>query len=284
MNRRDFAKTLAATGMAAGFGGVLTQGCSSAAKQTPVALQLYTVRSVAQEDWAGAVKKVAEIGYDAVEFAGFGGLEATEVKKLVDDLGLLVAGSHEGYEGLANDTQARIDFNLAIGNKNLVVPSMPGEWRQEGEDGIKRFAESMNKIGEQVKAAGAQLSYHNHSFEFDTKFGDKTLWDVLFENTDAANVKSELDVAWAKKGGYEPADLIRNHGDRIKMLHMKDAVVAENYKLAPIGLGTIDMKSIVAAAREVGVEWFIVEQDNSERPILEAIEISVKNMRELLKA
>ena len=283
MKRRDFSKTLAAAGMSVGFGGLMTQGCSPQ-KQTPVALQLYTVRSVASEDWVGAVTKVAEIGYDAVEFAGFGGMEAAEVKKLMDDLGLSVAGSHEGYGDMANDTQARIDFNLAIGNTNLVVPSMPSEWRESGEDGIKRFAESMNKIGEQVKAAGAQLSYHNHSFEFETKYGDKTMWDVLFGNTEAENLKAELDVAWAKKGGFGPADVIRQYANRVKMLHMKDAVIEEDYKLTPIGLGTIDMKSIITAAREVGVEWFIVEQDQSERPILEAVEISLTNMRELLKA
>lgn len=283
MKRRDFAKTLTAAGMSVGVGGLMTQGCSSQ-KQTPVALQLYTVRSVAQEDWIGAVTKVAEIGYDAVEFAGFGGLEAGEVKKILDDLGLSVAGSHEGYQGMANDTQARIDFNLAIGNTNLVVPSMPGEWRQEGEASVTKFAESLNKIGDQVKAAGAQLSYHNHSFEFETKYGDKTMWDVIFGNTDANTLKAELDVAWAKRGGFEPADVIRKYSDRMRMLHMKDAVIAEDYKLSPIGLGTIDMASIIAAAREVGVEWFIVEQDRSERPILEAVEISLTNMRKLLAA
>jgi sugar phosphate isomerase/epimerase len=283
MKRRDFAKTLAAAGMSAGLGGLMTQGCSSQ-KQTPVALQLYTVRSVASKDWVGAVTKVAEIGYDAVEFAGFGGLKAAEIKKLMDDLGLTVAGSHEGYQSMANDTQARIDFNLALGNTNLVVPSMPGEWRQDGEDSVKKFAESLNKIGEQVSAAGCQLSYHNHSFEFETKFGDKTMWDVLFENTQANTLKGELDVAWAKRGGFEPADVIRKYSDRVKMLHMKDAVIGEDYKLSPIGLGTIDMASIITAAREVGVEWFIVEQDRAERPILEAVEISLTNMRELLAA
>lgn len=283
MKRREFAKTLAAAGAALTLPGVSSFGCSSANKEIPVAIQLYTVRSLAKEDWPGAVKKVAEIGYDAVEFAGFGGLEAKEVKKLVDDLGLLVAGSHEGFQGLANDTQARIDFNLAIGNKNLVVPSMPGEWRKEGEDSIKRFAEEMNKIGEKVNAAGAQLSYHNHAFEFETKFGDKTMWDVIFGNTEPELVKAELDVAWAKRGGFEPADLIRQHSDRIKMLHMKDALVEQDFKLTPVGLGTVDIKGTIAAAKETGVEWYIVEQDHCEGPVEEAIAISVKNMKELLK-
>ncbi|MFA6472490.1 MAG: hypothetical protein WCU00_10655, partial [Candidatus Latescibacterota bacterium] len=84
-------------------------------KRTPVGLQLYTVRDLTAKDFAGTLKKVAEIGYDSVEFAGFGGLKAGEIKKLIVDLGLACAGSHEGYEGLDKNLPAVIDFNLAIG-------------------------------------------------------------------------------------------------------------------------------------------------------------------------
>ena len=279
ITRRGFLKNAGLLGATMSLAGLAR--CKSAAK-TPVALQLYTVRDLAREDWQGTVEKVAEIGYDAVEFAGYGGLSAKEVRKILDDTGLLVAGTHEGFNAMANQTDERIEYNLGIGNKNIVVPSMPREWREEGADKIKAFAEELNKIGEKVKAAGMQLFYHNHSFEFETKFDGKTLYELLFSTAEPELVKAEVDVAWVKRGGYEPSEIIRTWKDRVRMLHMKDAKIGEEYKLTPVGLGDIDMQAIIQAAREVGVEWFIVEQDRTERPVLEAIQISLENMRRLL--
>ncbi len=281
ITRRDFAIKMAASGAIMSLG-ASALNCSNKATQTPVALQLYTVRELLKNDFRGTVEKVAKIGYDAVEFAGYGGLSAPEVKQLLKTNGLQVAGTHEGFEGLQSNTEETIAFNLGIGNKNIVVPSMPGAMRKNGADGIKEFAAEMNKIGAKVHDAGMQLLYHNHSFEFEAMDGG-SIYEILLKNTDANLVKLEIDVAWAQRGGDNPADLIRKEGSRVKMLHMKDFLNDGNYTLVPVGTGVVDMSSIIKAAREVGVQWFVVEQDSMKRPPLEAIEISLKNMRKLLK-
>lgn len=281
ITRREFAVKMAAAGAVASLGAAVLH-CSGGTKQTPVALQLYTVRDLMKNDFKGTVEKVAKIGYDAVEFAGYGGLSAKEVKQLLKNTGLQVAGTHEGFEGLQANTEERIAFNLGIGNKNIVVPSMPGKWRKSNADGIKEFAAEMNKLGTKVHDAGMQLLYHNHWFEF-AKLDGKTIYEILLKNTDANLVKLEIDVAWAQRGGKIPADLIRQEGSRVRSLHMKDFLGDGNYTLAPVGTGVVDMSGIIKAAREVGVQWFIVEQDRMKRPALEAIEISLKNMRKLLK-
>jgi len=277
MTRRRFGGQL----LAAGAAGAL--GCGRASKPQPVALQLYTLRDLMQQDFTGVLEKVAEIGYDAVEFAGYGGLGAAEVMKRLEELGLRCAGTHEGFERLSDALDQTLEFNAAIGNRYIICPAMPGQWRGSGTDGFRAFGEQLNRIGEKVKAAGMQLCYHNHDFEF-VKEGDQLLIDALFGVCDPDLVKAEVDVYWVQRGGQDPAQFIRRLGDRVALLHMKDMAGDAQKSFAPVGTGVMDMASIVAAGREIGVEWYVVEQDQTQRPPLDAVEISLKNMRALLKA
>ena len=285
LTRRDYTKK--ATGAAIGI------GCAAAAesgfvhaapkKGTPVALQLYTVRDLTAKDFPGTLATIAKMGYDAVEFAGYGGLSAADMKKLLGDLGLVCAGTHEGYERLDRNLDEVIGYNRAIGNEWLVCPSMPKEFSDKGADGFKAFAEKLNVIGEKANKAGMKLCYHNHSFEF-KKADGKYLLDILLSAADPKLVSAEVDVYWVKFGGEDPVAFISRHAGRCPLLHMKDMTAGENPTYAPVGTGVIDMKGVVGAARKAGTKWFIVELDDSKMPMLQAIEISLRNMRALLKA
>ena len=158
-----------------GLGNLTNMNCSGMKKTKStldlVGIQLYTLRDLMKDDFKGTIKKVADIGYDAVEFAGYGGLSAKEMALLLNDLGLKVAGTHEGFGNLEKDIDAIIDYQSEIGNKFIVCPSMPGEWREKGADGFREFGERLSKIGEKTSAAGIQLCYHNHSFEFKKEKG-----------------------------------------------------------------------------------------------------------------
>ena len=286
MTRRNFNGRISGLCTALAAGAAVSSGCGmpfiGKKRHTPVGLQLYTLRDLMSKDFAGTVTKVAEIGYDAVEFAGYGGMSSSEVKKLLDDLGIVCAGTHEGYAGLSGgNLDSTIEFNASIGNGFIVCPSMPGEFRKKGADGFKAFGEKMNGIGKKVNAAGMRLCYHNHSFEFG-EAGDGHLIDYLLEATDPDLVGLEVDVYWVKHGGVDPAAFIRSHADRCDMLHMKDMADDENKSFAPVGTGTLDMTGIIQAGRAVGADWYVVEQDRTKLPPLEAVEISLKNMRSLL--
>ncbi len=279
MNRRDF--TLKLTGTAFGLA-ALNAGADAAPRERgQVAIQLYTLRDFTGKDFTGTLKSVAELGYDAVEFAGYGGLSARDLKTRLDDLGLGCAGTHEGFERLEKNTDEVIEYNRTIGNRFLVCPSMPGEWREKGAAGYKAFGERMNVIGEKAKEAGMRVCYHNHSFEFAKEDG-KYLIEYLFDATDPSLVGAEVDVYWVQHGGEDPAAFIRRYSNRCPLIHMKDMARGDR-SFAPVGTGTLDMPAIVAAARTAKAEWFTVEQDSSKKPILGEIEISLKNMRQLLK-
>ncbi len=284
MTRREFSKAILAAAAAASLPSVLSTSCGPGGKLTQkyVALQLYTVRDLAEVDFGGTLQKVAEIDYDAVEFAGFGGLSAKQVNKLVNNLGLIPVGSHEGFDRLQQDLQARIDFNLEVGTRYIVCPQMPEDLKQKGLDGVKEFAEKMNRMGEQVKKSGLVFGYHNHAFEFE-KIEGKYKYEHLFEAMEPDLVQAEIDVYWVTYGGEDPVAWLKKYGKRSPLVHLKDMAAGPERNFAPVGTGILNMPEIIKTAHQEDCDWLIVEQDNSAMPVLEAIRTSLRNVRSMLK-
>ncbi|MGC8667929.1 MAG: sugar phosphate isomerase/epimerase family protein [Chthonomonadales bacterium] len=245
----------------------------------PIALQMYTLREEAAKDFRGTLRRVAAIGYAGVELAGTGGLAATELKAVLDDLGLAVAGSHVGLDQLENNLAEVLRYNVALGNRYVVCPYLPEDRRKSAED-YRRLAERLNTIGRECKEAGLQLCYHNHAFEFE-RFDGRTGYDLLFGATDADLVAAEVDTYWAEYAGHDAADLIRRLSGRVPLIHLKDMAGKPQGAFAEVGEGVLDFAAIAAAAHAAGTHWFIVEQDVCARPPLESVEISLRNLRRM---
>ena len=246
--------------------------------QIPVALQLYTVRDVAAEDFVGTVRQVADMGYAGVELAGeTGGMSPAELKSFLDDLGLKRAGSHTGLDLLEGDLQKVIDDNLAVGNPWVVCPWMPEERRQDA-DGWRKAAEALTEIGGKVKAAGLQLCYHNHSFEFE-QFEGQTGFDIFYEAADPELVMAEIDTYWVQHGGEDPAATIRRFAGRCPLVHLKDMTDDPEPTFTEVGNGILDFQAIFAASVEAGADWYIVEQDRCDGPSIESARISLENLK-----
>ncbi len=243
----------------------------------PIALQMYTLRSETAKDFVGTLKKVAEIGYAGAEFAGTGPLSASELKSLIDGLGLEPAGSHIGLEQLETNISKVIDFNLEIGNKYIVCPGVPEE-RRNSEKAWKALAEAFNKIGAECKKHNMTFSYHNHSAEFE-KFNGKYGLDILLESSDPELVYSQVDTFWVQYAGVDPAGFIKKHPGRCLLVHIKDMADDEKKSFAEIGEGILDFQAIFAACEEAGTKWYIVEQDTCSRPPLESVRISFENLK-----
>ncbi len=246
-----------------------------------LSLQLYTVRDLLAKDFAGTVNQVAKIGYKAVELAGYGNLKtAPEAKKALDDAGLKASGAHAPIDQLETKLQSILDEASVFEHTNIICPWMPEERRKDAE-GWTKSAKLLEKIGYECHQKGYQFCYHNHSFEFQ-KFDGKTGLDILFENSDANLVKSELDVYWVKHGGQDPVELIKRLGERVHLMHLKDMDAGADKKFAPVGTGILDFKGIIAAGTQAETQWGAVEQDNCyERTPMEAIKISFENLKKL---
>jgi len=243
----------------------------------PIALQLYTVRDQTAIDFPGTVRHVAKMGYSGVEFAGTGGLSASEMQDLLAETGLKAAGSHIALALMEEDLDGVIAYNKTIGNPWIGVPFLPNELRTL--DGFRQVAATLNRLGAISKAAGISLYYHNHAFEFDVQDGVRG-WDILTAETDPALVGLELDCYWAVYAGEDPAALIRKNAGRFPLVHLKDMIGSGAERTwAEVGEGTIDWQPVFAASEAQGVHWYIVEQDSCARPTLESARLSITHLK-----
>jgi sugar phosphate isomerase/epimerase len=251
----------------------------------PVGLQLFTLFGIIDEDVKGTLSKVAAIGYKEIESAyskkgGYYGMKASEFKALVEDLGMKWKSQHvigapfklpKGYKmplgadgkpmvlpvlhDLKNNMQQIVDESAEGGIEYLVCANTPTGTLEE----IKSSIEVLNKTGEAAKKVGIQFCYHNHDMEFHAVEG-KIPYDLLLKETDADNVKMELDLAWAVKGGQDPVELFKQNPGRFPLWHVKD-LDADHKEILPVGSGTINFKPFFDNAAVAGMKHFFVEHD-----------------------
>lgn len=245
----------------------------------PVGLQLYTVRDDAARDFAGTLRAVADIGYEGVELAGTGGLSAPDLKRLLAELNLGIAGSHVGLTQLETELEQALDYYNTLGAQYIACPWLPEERRKTADD-WRNLADILTGIGARTKARGIQLCYHNHAFEFQ-QYDGQTGFDLLFGAADPDLVKMELDTYWVEYAGHSAAETIRRYAGRIPLVHIKDMANDEKRSFAEVGHGTMDWAAIFAACEESGdgVAWYIVEQDTCPRPPLESARMSFDWLR-----
>lgn len=246
--------------------------------KTPIALQMYTVRDLAAQDYVGTLRRVAEIGYAGVELAGFP-IPVSELKLAVDDLGLKVPSMHVGYGALINETASQIDIGLEIGVQYLTCSGIFNTLR-DTSDGFREAAESLSRVGEECIKQGLGVCYHNHAFEF-VKFDGKAAYDLLFETDPSTLLEAEIDTYWVQHAGEDPSALIRAYAGRCPLVHIKDMADDADQSFAEIGAGVMDFDGIFAACEVAGVLWYIVEQDSCKGDPLESIWTSFENLKRM---
>ena len=251
------------------------------------AVQLYTLQNDVKADFAGTVKKLADIGYKGVELAGYGSAGSAEAaRRACDDAGVVACGAHVMIDRFQNEMEAVVSEMKTLGTKTVAVP-----WIGEDRRGAAyvQTAEFLQRAAVACREAGLTLCYHNHAFEFEPipaspahpELEGKDGMDVLFSDA-APDLKSELDVFWVKVGGHDPAAYVAKLGGRVTLLHLKDMAAGGGNKFAPVGEGTLDFPSIVAAGAKAGVEWGVVEQDNCyDTPPIEAVRTSFENLKKM---
>jgi sugar phosphate isomerase/epimerase len=246
-----------------------------------LAAQLYTVREFTQNaaDFAASMKKVADIGYTAVQVSAIGPIPDAEVKQILDDNGLKCCITHTKYDQLWGDLDPVIAQHKLWDCPNVAIGSLPPQYREDGADGYKRFAEEASAVGEKLHAAGLTFSYHNHSFEFE-RFGDRIAMDILFEDSDPRHLQAEIDVYWVQHGGGDPAAWVRRMKDRMPVIHLKDMTMKGREQImAEVGEGNMNWPAILEACADAKVEWYAVEQDICQRDPFESLAISYNNLK-----
>jgi sugar phosphate isomerase/epimerase len=247
-------------------------------RQDQISLQLYTVREETARDMPAALRRISEIGYPAVEFAGFGGLSAEALRNILDDLGLRASGAHVPFDSWETDPESVITDMHTLDCAHAILPMAPPEQHRD-ETALASLAGILNRWGELCSQEGVTFSYHNHDFEFAPLDGT-TMWAVLVRETDPELVYFELDLYWVRYGGADPETLLRDVADRVSLVHMKDMASDDQRSDLPVGEGIMPWTSLLEAADEAEVEWYVAEQDNP-RDALEDVRTSLQHLQEL---
>jgi sugar phosphate isomerase/epimerase len=255
-------------------------------------LALYTVRNDMSKDARATLKAVSDAGYVNIESAGYNNgkfynLSPADFKALLDEMHLTPISAHQGTVTFENIDQQIADLKTA-GFKYFVIPVPPMglfffdsvNKRMAMKGGAKNLADVLNKLGEKCHAAGLELLYHNHDFEFVKDADGIVTIDYLLENCDKKFVNFQMDLYWVTKAGADPVAYFNKYPGRFKIWHVKD--MDDQGRFAPVGKGNIDFKRILANAKLAGMKYYYVEQDAcvNETP-MEAIVISHKGLGEI---
>ena len=282
LSRRDFLATTAASCAAAGIMGA---GCMDGTfgrlgkRKLPVGVQLYSVRADCAKDLPGTIAKVAEMGYDGVEFAGYYDNTAQDLRKMLDDNGLKCCGTHTQMDTLSKENlQATIEFNQTLGNKYLICP-----WLKPAETNAKQawlaYAERFNEVAEVIKPHGMYVGYHCHAHDFHALDTGEIPWEILFDNT-ASNVVMQIDTSNTMAGGADPIKYLKKYPGRSQTVHLKEWSATK--KDAILGEGDVKWDEVFTICETIGkTDWYIIEEEKDAYPPLKAIELCLQNYKKL---
>ncbi|MGN7832468.1 sugar phosphate isomerase/epimerase family protein [Pseudoxanthomonas sp. 22568] len=232
----------------------------------PIAVQMYTLRNVATLD--EQLKIVHDAGVHAVETVGTQNVTAAELKQLLDQYAIKAVSTHVQLADLRKDLDGVVAFNQTLGNTHLVVPYLGEKERPTDAAGWAALGKELGEIASKARAKGMTLAYHNHDFEL-IDFGGKTGLELLFDAAGPA-LKSELDLAWVARAGYDPAAMLGKFSGRVFAVHAKDNApkgqATDEGGFASLGQGVLDWKTILPAAEKAGVQWYIIEHDQPRDP------------------
>jgi sugar phosphate isomerase/epimerase len=245
----------------------------------PFGFQIWTINKDLQSDFPGTLKKMAAMGYTQVEmcsplgygFKSLNEMSGSEMRKIIEDAGLICNSSHYTSKELREDLDNRIEWATQIGMKQM-AQSMPSIPREATMDDWRKAAHELNVIGEKTKAAGIQMVYHNHHFEFQEIDGE-LIYPVLMEELDPELVKMQFQVAVINIG-FKAQDYFRKYPGRFISAHLAD-YSTELEKQVPVGQGIVDWEDFFEAAVTGGVQNYFVEMapetfEESARFLLEA--------------
>lgn len=275
IDRRSFLAALPLSGLALSAGAGSKTGLWAAARPRGieagrfgpalrgVGVQLYTLRTLMGDGPDAVLARLAEIGYTEVELAGTYGLSPRELRRRLDAEGLTAVSSHLGIDAVRERWSETLEGAQELGQSLIVVPSIPSS--EQSPDGLRRVAEDFNRAGEAARAAGIRFGYHNHAWEVEAMADGRRRMDLLLEWCEPDLVDWQMDVFWTVHGGADPMAYLRDHGQRITSVHIKDRT--PDGTMVAAGDGAIDFASILERASGLGLRHGFVEHDNPDDPL-----------------
>jgi len=317
MNRRSFLKNtavIAASGIIPVY-----QATAQSIGLKKIGIQLFSLPKLLEKDFRSAIKMLAQMGYKEVELygpfpfsadsakegwkaitpmlgfsgSGYFGHSSQEVKAILKEYGIKASSIHTDLETLQTRIEQLGEAGDELGFKYVGLPAIPEEKRKTLDD-YKIMADEFNKIGEQAKSVGLKFAYHNHGYGL-KEIDGKIPLNIILDQTDPRLVVFELDIFWTTAGGADPLTYLEAYPKRYHLMHVKDmkekvqfsgdgGKPSEWIELFPYmttaGNGVMDLQSIIAGGKKMGVKHFYVEQDMVDQPEI-ALEKSIDYLKSL---
>jgi sugar phosphate isomerase/epimerase len=279
ITRRDVLKLASGTAALCAAGLNPLAALAAAGKKIPIALQLYSLRDIIGKDVPGTLAAVAKMGYQGVEFAGYCGKKAEDLRKILDSCGLKCCGTHTGIDTLLGDNlKATVELNRTLGNAFLIVPWL-GDKYMASAQAVQGTAKLLTELAAKVKPEGMHVGYHSHGGDF-RKIDGETCWDRLFSSA-GPDVVMQLDVGNCLGGGGDPLAVLKKFPGRCLTIHIKEHGGKQG---APIGEGTVPWKELFRICETTaGTQWYIVEQEAYASPPMDSVKQCLENLRKMGK-
>jgi sugar phosphate isomerase/epimerase len=298
ISRRNFLMhgTLALAGTALLSKELLAAG----AYKSVLGIQLYSIRDDMKKDPSGTLKQLSAMGYKNIEHAGYShrkfyGYTATDFKKLLGDLGLLMPSGHtvmgkQHWDAAKNDFTDEWKYTVedaaTVGQHFVISPWLDESLRKNYDD-FKAYMDVFNKSGELCKKSGMKFGYHNHDFEFSQQLNGQKIFDLILQNTDPSLVAQQLDIGNMYHAGGIALDIIKQYPGRFELMHVKDEIKTEKgemggqYESTVLGKGIIPVKEVIDLGKKAGgTRHFIIEQESYQgQAPLDAVRDDLQVMR-----
>ncbi|WP_276391396.1 sugar phosphate isomerase/epimerase family protein [Eudoraea chungangensis] len=242
-------------------------------------VQLYSFRKEMLKNPAETLKQIASLGITEIETARsqkghYYGLQPEKMKQVCEDLGMNLKS---GHVHLDDSWEKTMNEAVRSGQEYLICSSLPS--KGQTVENYKKVAEAFNKAGEACKSLGLKFGYHNHDYEFDSD-GDKVLYNILLENTDADLVHMELDLGWVITAGKNPLDYFKNYPGRFPLWHLKDMNLSKK-ESTEFGKGGLDIKAMLANKKSSGVRHIFIEQEEYASTPLESMRYNMNYLKNI---
>ena len=236
-------------------------------------IQLYSVRDLAEKNLEEAVRRVAELGYSSVEFAGFFGRTPEQVCRMLEENNIGLSSTHSSFDDLVNKYDETVAYHKAIGNSLYIIPG----YDLSSQEKLDCFIEKINPLSKRLAADGITLAYHNHAHEFQINADGSHIYDQLLYRTD---LKLEVDTYWAFVGMKDPIALLKRVADRLVCIHIKDG--SASGEGTPLGMGEAPVGEVYRYAAENNIPM-VVESETCKPDGITEAKICIEYLRSLEK-
>lgn len=249
-------------------------------KKEQIAVQMYSLHGDCAKDFPATLKVIADMGYRNIELAGFHGNDPKRVREITADLGLTVRSAHVGLVDLSEDFDGTMAKYATFGKPQIIIPWLRDEWIKDLTTAQKTAA-NIHALSEKIVAAGYECGFHNHWNEFLVRFEDGScVWDMLFGNdTKTDKLFAQIDLAWCKRGGLDPATEMKRLGKSVRNLHIKD--INEDGNGVVVSTGLLEWGGIMAQAQECGTSWYTIECEDTTDQRQKLVQLAYDNLAKL---